>query len=76
MARAVRPAGPRRPRSCAATTPPPGTDAVGRTPDLSGSITLIGPDDALQITEGSITADTASIADVGALEFLVVLARA
>jgi polyisoprenoid-binding protein YceI len=37
------------------------TDAVGRTSDVSGSITLVGTDAALQLSEGSITVDTTTI---------------
>jgi polyisoprenoid-binding protein YceI len=37
------------------------TDAVGRTSDVGGSITLTGADDALQRTDGSITVDTTTI---------------
>lgn len=38
------------------------TDAVGRTSDVSGSITLVTARDGLQLTEGSITVDTTTIA--------------
>lgn len=37
------------------------TDAVGRTSDVSGSITLVDTDGGLQLTEGSITVDTTTI---------------
>jgi polyisoprenoid-binding protein YceI len=37
------------------------TDAVGRTADVGGSITLTGSDDALRLTDGSITVDTTTI---------------
>ena len=38
------------------------TDAVGRTSDVSGSITLAEAGDGLSLTEGSITVDTTTIA--------------
>lgn len=37
------------------------TDAVGRTSDVSGSVTLAEAGDGLQLTEGSITVDTTTI---------------
>jgi polyisoprenoid-binding protein YceI len=41
---------------------PAESDAVGRTTDVSGSITLVAAGDAAQLTEGSITVDTTTIA--------------
>lgn len=41
---------------------PAESDAVGRTSDVSGSITLVAAGDAAQLTEGSITVDTTTIA--------------
>lgn len=41
---------------------PAETDAVGRTDDVTGSITLVAAGDGAQLTEGSITVDTTTIA--------------
>jgi polyisoprenoid-binding protein YceI len=41
---------------------PAESDAVGRTTDVTGSITLVAAGDAAQLTEGSITVDTTTIA--------------
>lgn len=41
---------------------PAESDAVGRTSDMSGSITLTDADGGLQLTEGSISIDTTTIA--------------
>jgi polyisoprenoid-binding protein YceI len=38
------------------------SDAVGRTPDVTGSITLVAAGDAAQLTDGSLTVDTTTIA--------------
>jgi polyisoprenoid-binding protein YceI len=40
---------------------PAESDAVGRTDAVSGSITLAGADDAIQVTEGSLEVDTTTI---------------
>lgn len=40
---------------------PAETEAVGRTSDVSGSITLVASGDALELTDGSITVDTTTI---------------
>ncbi len=41
---------------------PAESDAVGRTSDVSGSITLVSASDGARLTEGSITVDTTTIA--------------
>ena len=41
---------------------PAESDAIGRTSDVSGSITVVAAGDAAQLTEGSITVDTTTIA--------------
>ncbi len=41
---------------------PAESDAVGRTGDVSGSITLVAAGDGAQLTEGSLTVDTTTIA--------------
>ena len=40
---------------------PAESDAVGRTDAVTGSITLAGADDAIQLTEGSLEVDTTTI---------------
>jgi polyisoprenoid-binding protein YceI len=40
---------------------PAESDAVGRTPDVTGSITLVAAGDGAQLTEGSLTVDTTTI---------------
>ncbi len=41
---------------------PAETEAVGRTDDVSGSITVVAAGDGAQVTEGSLTVDTTTIA--------------
>ena len=40
---------------------PAESDAVGRTNDVTGSITLVGAGDGAQLTEGSLTVDTTTL---------------